>query len=108
MMTTGQHSDPPQGKSVRPITVRVLLNARAQWEVLLPNRRRPLRCRDLDEAERVAYVFAEGSRPCEVLVHDAYHRVVRRDLINGHAATAGGVPAPADANRISAASKTNA
>jgi hypothetical protein len=66
------------------LTVRVLLNARGQWEVVLPGRRRPLRCRDLDEAQRAAYVFAERSRPCEVVVHDAYHRVVRRDLINGH------------------------
>lgn len=66
------------------LTVRVLLNARGQWEVVLPGRRRPLRCRDLDEAQRAAYVFAERSRPCEVVVHDAYHRVVRRDLITGH------------------------
>jgi hypothetical protein len=74
------------------LTVRVLLNARGQWEVVLPGRRRPLRCRDLDEAQRAAYLFAERSRPCEVVVHDAYHRVVRRDLINGHRV-------PADAGR---------
>jgi len=65
------------------LTVRVLLSPRGQWEVVLPGRR-PLRCQSLDDAERVAYVFAERSRPCEVVVHDAYHRVVRRDLINGH------------------------
>ena len=74
------------------LTVRVLLNAQGQWEVVLPGRRRPLRCRDLDEAQRVAYVFAERSRPCEVVVHDAYHRVVRRDLINGHHVGALGRP----------------
>ena len=70
------------------LTVRVLLNARGQWEVVLPGRRRPLRGRDLDEAQRAAYVFAERSRPCEVVVHDAYQRVVRRDLINGHRVSA--------------------
>jgi hypothetical protein len=77
------------------LTVRVLLNARGQWEVVLPGRRRPLRCRDLDEAQRTAYVFAERSRPCEVVVHDAYHRVVRRDLINGHRVSPDAAPGPA-------------
>ena len=83
-MFAGQHSNPPQGISVHPLTVRVLRGARGQWEVVLPDRRRPLRCRDLEEAQRVAYVFAERSRPCEVVVHDAYYRVVRHDLTNGH------------------------
>jgi hypothetical protein len=80
------------------LTVRVLLNARGQWEVVLPGRRRPLRCRDLDEAQRAAYVFAERSRPCEVVVHDAYHRVVRRDLINGRRVSAETAVAPARSN----------
>ena len=80
------------------LTVRVLLNARGQWEVVLPGRRRPLRCRDLDEAQRAAYVFAERSRPCEVVVHDAYHRVVRRDLINGHRISAKTEAPPARSN----------
>ena len=89
------------------LTVRVLLNARGQWEVVLPGRRRPLRCRDLDEAQRAAYVFAERSRPCEVVVHDAYHRVVRRDLINGHRFPADAVPARSDAPRASVTSESN-
>jgi hypothetical protein len=82
------------------LTVRVLLNARGQWEVVLPNRRRPLRCRDLEDAQRIAYGFAERSRPCEVVVHDAYHRVVRRDLINGHHGSAGALAQPTDAHSI--------
>ncbi|HTP21324.1 MAG TPA: hypothetical protein VMJ65_17095 [Solirubrobacteraceae bacterium] len=99
MVAAGQHSIPPQGVSVHKFTVRVLLNARGQWEVVLPDRRRPLRCRDLDEAQRVAYTFAERSRPCEVVVHDAYHRVVRRDLINGHRVSAPAAPPGSDAPR---------
>jgi hypothetical protein len=89
------------------LTVRVLLNARGQWEVVLPGRRRPLRCRDLDEAQRAAYVFAERSRPCEVVVHDAYHRVVRRDLINGHRVSADAVPARSGTRRASVTSESN-
>jgi hypothetical protein len=65
------------------LTVRVLLNPRGQWEVVLPGRRRPLRCQSLEEAERVAYRFAARRRPCEIVVHDAYHRVLLRDVING-------------------------
>jgi hypothetical protein len=102
MMVAGQSSNPPQGVPVHPLTVRVLLNARGQWEVVLPGRRRPLRCRDLDEAQRAAYVFAERSRPCEVVVHDAYHRVVRRDVINGHR-----VPADPSSARAPARSNTS-
>ncbi len=90
------------------LTVRVRRGARGQWEVVLPGRRRPLRCRDLDEARRVAYVFAERSRPCEVVVHDAYHRVVRRDLINGRHASAGAAPARPNAPPASVGSETNA
>jgi len=75
------------------LTVRVLLSPRGQWEVVLPGRRRPLRCQSLDDAERAAYVFAKRSCPCEVVVHDAYHRVVRRDVINGHHGSAESKPA---------------
>ena len=108
MMVAGRHSNPRQGVSVHPLTVRVLRGARGQWEVVLPDRRRPLRCRDLGEAQQVAYLFAERSRPCEIVVHDAYHRVVRRDLINGHRAPGDGGPARSDAPPISVASETNA
>ena len=65
------------------LTVRVALNPRGQWEVALPGRRRPFTCESLEEAERVAYRFASRRRPCEIVVHDAYHRVLLRDVING-------------------------
>jgi hypothetical protein len=32
----------------------------------------------------VAYQCASRTRPCEVIVHDAYHRVVHRELVNDH------------------------
>jgi hypothetical protein len=65
-------------------TVRVLINARGEWEVLVPHRVRPLRCASIQEAERAAYQCATRARPCEVIVHDAYHRVVHRELICDH------------------------
>jgi hypothetical protein len=65
-----------------PQTVRVVINARGEWEVLMPHRLRPVRCGSIEEAEAVAYQWASRTRPCEVIVHDAYHRVVHRELIN--------------------------
>ena len=65
-------------------TVRVLINARGEWEVLIPHHMRPLRCATIEEAERIAYQCASQTRPCEVIVHDAYHRVVHRELVNDH------------------------
>ena len=108
MMVAGRQSNPRQGVSVHPLTVRVLRGARGQWEVVLPDRGRRLMCRDLEEAQQFAYVVAERSRPCEVVVHDAYHRVVRRDLINGHRAPGDAAPGRSDVPPISAASETNA
>jgi hypothetical protein len=74
----------PPTTTHHPLTVRVLLNARGQWEVLPPHTLRPLRCGSIEEAEAVAYQCASRTRPCEVIVHDAYHRVVHRELVNDH------------------------
>ena len=89
------------------LTVRVLLNPRGQWEVVLPGRRRPLRCQSLEEAERVAYRFASRRRPCEIVVHDAYHRVLRRDVINGSPPPAGRGPGRPATSPRSKGSRTN-
>jgi hypothetical protein len=62
--------------------VRVLLNARGEWEVLTPHHPRPLRCRSLEEAKRTAYRVASDEGPCELVVHDAYHRVVHTEHID--------------------------
>ncbi|MFZ0382225.1 MAG: hypothetical protein WAL38_30655 [Solirubrobacteraceae bacterium] len=60
----------------RHLTVRVLLNARGEWEVVSPHSLRPHRYSNLDEATRAAYAVAYRDGPCELVVHDAYHRVV--------------------------------
>ncbi len=59
----------------RHLTVRVLLNARGEWEVLSAHSLRPHRYKTLDEATRAAYAVAYRDGPCELVVHDAYHRV---------------------------------
>jgi hypothetical protein len=71
----------PATKNHEP-TVRVLLNARGQWEVLTPHRLRPLRYNTLEEATRAAHAVASKEGPCELVVHDAYHRVVQTQHVD--------------------------
>jgi hypothetical protein len=68
-------------------TVRVDLNGRGAWEVALPDRRESLTCETLDEARRLASQYASRRRPCELIVCDAYHRVLHHELLNGQAST---------------------
>jgi hypothetical protein len=63
-----------------PLTVRVDLNRRGGWEVTLPSKRDGV---TLDEAQRVAYLCAAHRHPCELVVRDAYHRVLHREFIDG-------------------------
>jgi len=65
------------------IKVCVDFNYRGAWDVELPYEAKPVMCRTLDEATRVAYRCAADRRPCELIVRDAYHRVVRRELVDG-------------------------
>jgi hypothetical protein len=69
-----------------PRTVSVELNARGAWEVALSDRRERFSCNTLEEASREAHQRAAERRPCELIVRDAYHRVVDRELIEarGH------------------------
>lgn len=40
-------------------------------------------CDTLDDARRIGYLWAAQCHPCELIVHDAYHRVIERDFIDG-------------------------
>jgi hypothetical protein len=59
---------------------------RGGWEVTLPDRRERLRCETLDDARRLGYQCAARRSPCELVVHDAYDRVLQRELIKGRPA----------------------
>jgi hypothetical protein len=63
-------------------TVRVDISTRGVWEVVLPDRGERVRCETLEEASRVAHRCAADRRPSELIVCDAYHRVVHRELID--------------------------
>jgi hypothetical protein len=66
---------------MRPTTVRVDISIRGAWEVALSDRGDRVTCETFEEASRVAYRCAADRRPCELIVCDAYHRVVQRELI---------------------------
>jgi hypothetical protein len=67
-----------------PRTVRVDLNWHGSWNITLPDQLDPINCGALDEARRVAYRLAAGWHPCEVVICDAYHRVLDRQVIDSY------------------------
>ncbi len=77
-----------------PRAIRVDLNGHGAWEITLPVGLDPINCGgSLYEARRAAYRFAADWHPCgfaadwhpcEVVVYDAYHRVMHRKLIDSH------------------------
>ena len=74
---------------ISPVTVRVDPNGRGAWEVVMPDQHEPVTCGTLDDARRVAYLCAAHRRPCELIVRDAYHRVLHHELINGRGGPSG-------------------
>ena len=67
-----------------PVTIRVQRTLRGRWEVILLGRHKGITCETLDEARRVAYLAVAHTHPCELIVHDAYYRVIHREVIDGH------------------------
>ena len=62
---------------------------RGAWGVAMPDQRERVTRETLESARRVAYLCAARRRPCELVVCDAYHSVLHRELINGHGDPAG-------------------
>ncbi len=58
------------------LTVCVDRNQRGGWEVALPDQSERIRCETLDDARRIAYLRGAHRRPCELIIRDAYHRVL--------------------------------
>jgi len=59
------------------------------WEVAVSEPDEHVPSGSLEEARRVAYDRAAATGPCEVVVRDAYHRVVQREVRAGRATGAG-------------------
>ena len=82
---------------MNPTTVRVDLNVRGGWEVALSDKRDRVKCETLEEASRVAFSCAAERQPCELIVCDAYHRVLHHELIEAGGAKAGHLPSSVEA-----------
>jgi len=86
------------------ITVWVDPDGRGAWEVTVRNELSHVPCGTLDDARKVAYRSASGRRPCELIVRDAYHRVIQRTVVDEDRAGTGSVQrtvVPASAGVIS-------
>jgi hypothetical protein len=59
-------------------TVRVLPTRTGVWEITHPESGEPVVCGTLHEARVIAQRHASHRPPCDVIVFDAYHRVLQR------------------------------
>ena len=64
------------------VTVNVECGRRGRWQVAVPDRQQPVVCETLSDAIRVGYSSARRQRGCEIVVRDAYYRVVRREVVD--------------------------
>jgi len=51
-------------------------DGRGSWEVVVPETHPHIACNTLDDARRIAYRTAARQPHCELIVRDAYHRVI--------------------------------
>jgi hypothetical protein len=61
--------------------VRVGADGRGGWEVAFPDLAARVVCETLCEARHVGFLSAAHRGPCELVICDAYHRVVHHELI---------------------------
>ena len=67
---------------------------RGEWEVSLPDVRSCVTCETLDDARRLAYLHAARILPCELVIRDAYHRVIDHKIVDRASAPASSGVAP--------------
>ena len=89
MLTPDPNGATPRGRPTRLLSVHVHRCLHGRWEVVLGRGSQGIRCETLAEARRIAYLTAENTGPCELIVHDAYNRVLQHELVDrGQAAPA--------------------
>ena len=79
--------DMPTGPSM---AVTVDWNHQGTWCVQLPEPRVRVECDTLSDAIRLAQVYAARRPPCEIVVRDAYHRVLQRESLDDGASNRSG------------------
>lgn len=68
--------------AAKPLMVNVDHNARGGWAFALSDSGDRVECETLEDARRLAYLCAASRRPCELIVRDAYHRVLHREVVD--------------------------
>jgi hypothetical protein len=66
--------------SESPVTLVIDPDGRGAWDLVISTEH--VTCATLEDARRLAYRRAADRPPCEVIVRDAYHRVIDRELID--------------------------
>jgi hypothetical protein len=62
-------------------TVVVQYHPHGHWEIMRPDRH-PITCETLDDARRIAYLSVAHAHRRELIVRDAYCRVIDHELID--------------------------
>ena len=81
MATISSHIMDQEGGAERSTEVRVDRGQSGAWEVLLPDGQICAVCDTIDDARRKARLVAGRRHPCEIVIRDAYHRVIDRQSI---------------------------
>ncbi len=68
------------------VTVNVDRGCRGDWQVEMPDHHEHVSCETLEDAERIAFLWAAQRHPCQLVIRDAYHRVLRREFVDGDTA----------------------
>lgn len=58
------------------------LDGHGKWHVTIPGTPAGVDCAKLSEARQIAYACAADRHPCELVVRDAYHRVLSDERID--------------------------
>ena len=72
---------PENGREMPTSTVQVCADHRGGWEIELPDRDDHVSCATLHEARALAFRLAAQMPPCDLVVRDAYERVLQHELI---------------------------
>jgi len=61
------------------LLIQVAPDQHGGWEVRVPNQPECHVCKTVEDARRWSYEYAKDAGPCELVVRDAYHRVMRHE-----------------------------
>lgn len=64
-----------------PSRVRVEFGSAGGWDVVFADQAQRLACDTLDQASRIAHVFAQARAPCELIIVNAYGHVISHELV---------------------------